>query len=77
LNCLLDGEAYVPTGEAYESFFGTLKRETGLGRWALANAGEVQDALYDWIEMWYNLKRRYTSLDYCSPVEFEIMKAAA
>lgn len=60
-----------------ESFFGTLKRETGLGRWALANSGEVQDALYDWIEMWYNLKRRHTSLDYCSPVEFEIMKAAA
>ena len=60
-----------------ESFFGTLKRETGLGHWPMANAGEVQDALYDWIEMWYNLKRRHTSLDYCSPVEFEIMKAAA
>lgn len=60
-----------------ESFFGTLKRETGLGHWPMANAGEVQDARYDWIEMWYNLKRRHTSLDYCSPVEFEIMKAAA
>lgn len=60
-----------------ESFFGTLKRETGLGRWALANAREVQDALFDWIEMWYNLKRRHTTLDYCSPVEFEIKKAAA
>lgn len=60
-----------------ESFFGTMKRETGMGRWALGNAEEVREALFDWIEAWYNLKRRHSSLDYCSPVEFEINNVAA
>ena len=59
-----------------ESFFGTLKTETGLGRFSLENSCEVDRALLDWIEIWYNLKRRHSSLDYCSPVEFEIMRAA-
>lgn len=59
-----------------ESFFGTLKRETGISRWPLENITEVQEAVYDWIVTWYNLKRRHTSLDYCSPVEFESKMAA-
>jgi transposase InsO family protein len=59
-----------------ESFFGTLKYETGLGKWSLENMDEVEAALFDWIETWYNTKRLHSSLDYCSPVEFEIMAAA-
>lgn len=59
-----------------ESFFGTMKYETGLGKWSLENLAEVEAALFDWIEIWYNAKRLHSTLDYCSPVEFE-MKAAA
>jgi transposase InsO family protein len=59
-----------------ESFFGTLKHETGIDKWSLENLGEVEAALFDWIEIWYNNKRLHSTLDYCSPVEFEIMAAA-
>jgi transposase InsO family protein len=59
-----------------ESFFGTLKQETGLGKWPLENLKEVEEAIFDWIEIWYNPKRRHSSLDYCSPVEFENKMAA-
>ncbi len=59
-----------------ESWFGTLKQETGLGKWYLENIKEVKEAIFDWIENWYNPKRRHSSLDYCSPVEFENKMAA-
>lgn len=59
-----------------ESWFGTLKQETGIDRWYLENMKEVEAAIFDWIEAWYNPKRRHSSLDYCSPVEFENKVAA-
>lgn len=59
-----------------ESFFGTLKQETGIGKWHLENMKEVEAALLDWIETWYNTKRRHSTLDYFSPVEFENKVAA-
>jgi putative transposase len=59
-----------------ESWFGTLKQETGIGKWHLENMKEVEEAIFDWIENWYNPKRRHSSLDYCSPVEFENKMAA-
>jgi putative transposase len=60
-----------------ESFFSSLKRETGIRCWLLENMEELNEAIFDWIEPWYNRKRRHSTLDYCSPVEFEIIKEAA
>lgn len=54
-----------------ESLFGTLKQETGIGKWYLENMEMVEASIFDWIETWYNPKRRHSTLDYCSPVEFE------
>ena len=59
-----------------ESWFGSLKQEPGLGKWYLVNLKEVEDAVIDWIENWYNPIRRHSKLDYCSPVEFESKWAA-
>jgi putative transposase len=59
-----------------ESFFGTLKQETGIGKWYLEDLLEFEIALFDWIEAWYNPKRRHSHLDYCSPVKFENKMAA-
>jgi putative transposase len=56
---------------AMESFFGTLKQETELGRWPLNTAEETKFAIFDWIECWYNVKRRHSKLGYCSPSYFE------
>jgi len=33
-----------------ESLFGTLKQETGLGKWYLENIREGEGAITDWIE---------------------------
>ena len=59
-----------------ESFFASLKKETGIARWALENVQAVQLAMIDWIENWYNPMRRHSTLDGCSPVQFEIKMAA-
>jgi putative transposase len=59
-----------------ESFFGTFKQETGIGKWYLEDLLEVEAALFDWIDAWYNPKRWHSYLDYYSPVEFENKMAA-
>lgn len=56
---------------AMESFFGSLKQETGLGRWPLSTAKETRYVIFDWIECWYNVKRRHSKLGYISPSGFE------
>jgi putative transposase len=59
-----------------ESFFATLKTElVAEARWATrATATEV---LGHYIEGWYNRRRRHSSLDYVSPVEYEQQLAVA
>jgi len=59
-----------------ESFFATLKTElVADARWTThAVATEV---LGHYIEGWYNRRRRPSSLDYVSPVEYEQQLAVA
>lgn len=59
-----------------ESFFATMKKETGISKWILEDCAEVHRALVDWIDGWYNPLRRHTSLGGCSPADYEIEKAA-
>jgi transposase InsO family protein len=54
-----------------ESFFRTLKRETGIEKANLANIEDVENILIDWIEAWYNRIRRHTFIGYCCPAEYE------
>jgi putative transposase len=53
-----------------ESFFASLKRELVYGT-TFATRQEAHSALFDWIEVFYNRKRRHSALGYKSPVEFE------
>lgn len=53
-----------------ESFFATLKREL-LDRRRWATRREVEEALGQYIDGWYNAERRHSSLGYLSPVVFE------
>jgi transposase InsO family protein len=62
-------------GSAYdnammESFFGTLQREL-LDRRQWATRKELASAIFEWIEAWYNPRRRHTSIDNLSPVDYE------
>ncbi len=53
-----------------ESFWGTLKEE-GVGKVFFPSRKEAKTAIFDYIEVFYNRKRKHSSLGYCSPVDFE------
>ena len=53
-----------------ESFFATMKRElVRQHRWQTRTA--ASHAVFDWIEAWYNTRRRHSSLGYLSPAAYE------
>jgi putative transposase len=55
---------------AAESFFGTLKTEL-VHRTRYATRDEARTSIFEWIECWYNRRRRHSSLGYLSPEAFE------
>jgi transposase InsO family protein len=68
-------------GSAYdnammESFFSTLQREL-LDRKSWTTRKELASAIFEWIEAWYNPRRRHTSIDDRSPVDYERLYTAA
>ena len=53
-----------------ESFFSTIKTELAhVADWATRE--EARAAVFEYIEVWYNLKRRHSSLGYMSPAQYE------
>ncbi len=54
-----------------ESFWSTFKTDTGLDETVLASRREAELAVFDYIETFYNPRRRHSSLGYLSPVAFE------
>jgi putative transposase len=64
------------TGNCYdnaimESFFATLKNECADHRFA--TRAEARQAIFEFIEVWYNRQRRHSALNYLTPVEFEAL----
>jgi len=59
-----------------ESFFHSLKTEL-VYRTNFKTRKEAKQAIFDWIETWYNRKRRHSAIDYMSPTEYEKMALAA
>ena len=53
-----------------ESFFGTLKTEL-VHRRRYRTRAEARADVFEWIECWYNRRRRHSSLGYLSPEQFE------
>jgi putative transposase len=53
-----------------ESFFASLKREL-VHRTTFATRETAKTAVFGWIEVWYNRKRRHSTLGYLSPEAFE------
>jgi transposase InsO family protein len=51
-----------------ESWFSTLKSELGE---RFASYAETKEQLFDYIEVFYNQRRRHSALDYVSPAEYE------
>jgi putative transposase len=62
-------------GDAYdnalcESFFATLECEL-LDRQRFPTPAVARDAVFDFIEGWYNPRRRHSALAYLSPCDYE------
>jgi putative transposase len=53
-----------------ESFWGTLQLEV-LDRKSWSTRDELANAIFEWIECWYNSKRRHSSIGMHSPIDFE------
>jgi putative transposase len=68
-------------GDAYdnamcESFFASLECEL-LDRRVFKTHSEARMAVFQYIEGWYNLRRRHSSLDYQSPINYELKHSVA
>jgi transposase InsO family protein len=59
-----------------ESFFGTLKRELVYHRY-YATRDEATLDIFEYIEVFYNRRRRHSTLGYDSPAEYEARTAVA
>lgn len=57
---------------AMESFFGSLKEEC-VGNQLYSSHEQVRQALFEYLEMYYNRQRRHSTLGYVSPVVYEQM----
>jgi transposase InsO family protein len=53
-----------------ESFFATIKTEL-LDRRPWPTRAAAHQAIFTWIEGWYNTRRRHSTLDYLSPAAYE------
>jgi len=59
-----------------ESFFHSLKTEL-VYRKSFKTREEAKQAIFDWIEIWYNRQRLHSSLGYIAPSDYEELAMAA
>ena len=59
-----------------ESFFATLEHELLAGS-DFRTRAEARQAIFEFIEVWYNRERRHSSIGYVSPVDYERQLAGA
>ena len=62
-------------GKPIESFFSTIKRER-LDRRNYATRDQARADVFDYIERFYNPRRRHSTLDLVSPDQFEKARAS-
>lgn len=70
IQCSMSGRGNCYDNAPVESFFSSLKRER-IRRRTYPTREEAKADMFDYIECFYNRKRRHSSLGYISPVEFE------
>ena len=70
LNCSMSRVGNCWDNAVVESLWASLKNELVFQR-TFATRKEAKDAIFEWITVWYNRKRRHSSLGYISPENFE------
>jgi putative transposase len=74
ITCSMSRRADCWDNAPMESFFASLKKELVHGA-DFATRAEARAAIVEYIEVFYNTKRRHSSLGYVSPAEYERKKA--
>jgi putative transposase len=70
IDCSMSRRANCWDNAPMESFFASLKKELVHGA-DFATRAEARGAIFEYIEVFYNTKRRHSSLGYVSPAEYE------
>jgi putative transposase len=70
----MSGKADCWDNAVAESFFATLEKEL-LATGSLKTRGQTRTEIAEYIESYYNNRRRHSYLDYVSPLEFELTAA--
>ena len=70
VTCSMSRSGNVWDNSAMESFFSSLKTER-VHRKVYCTRDEARADVFDYVERFYNLRRRHSTLDYLSPAEFE------
>jgi len=76
VTCSMSRSGNVWDNAAMESFFSSLKTER-TARKTYRTRDEAKADVFDYIERFYNPKRRHSTLGYLSPVEFEMHELLA
>jgi transposase InsO family protein len=74
--CSMSRSGNVWDNAAMESFFSSLKTER-TARKTYRTRDEAKANVFDYIECFYNPKRRHSTIGYLSPVEFEMQAGLA
>jgi putative transposase len=70
IRCSMSRRADCWDNAPMESFFASLKKELVHGA-EFATRAEARAAIFEYIEVFYNVQRRHSSLGYISPAEYE------
>jgi len=68
ITCSMSRRGNCIDNAAMESWFSTVKFELGE---TFESIGRAKDLLFDYIEVFYNQRRRHSTLDYVSPARYE------
>jgi putative transposase len=74
--CSMSRSGNVWDNAAMESFFSSLKTER-TARKTYRTRDEAKADVFDYIERFYNAKRRHSTIGYRSPMEFEMQSGLA
>jgi putative transposase len=76
VTCSMSRSGNVWDNAAMESFFSSLKTER-TARKTYRTRDQAMADVFDYIERFYNARRRHSTLGYLSPMEFEMQEASA
>jgi putative transposase len=76
ITCSMSRAGEVWDNSAMESFFSTLKIERVNRRGLYKSRKEAKADVFNYIECFYNPKRRHSTIGYVSPANFESMQYA-